>query len=58
MVEHLPRKCEALSSNTSTPKKKKKKRIESEICLLVYLFIYGAEDRIQDFAHARQTLYH
>jgi hypothetical protein len=26
MVEHLPRKCKALSANLSTAKKKKKKR--------------------------------
>jgi hypothetical protein len=29
LIEHLPSKCEALSSNTSTTKKKKKEKSKS-----------------------------
>jgi hypothetical protein len=40
VVDHLPSKCKAMSSNPSTAKKKKKKVLESQYtCLLSYFKI-------------------
>jgi hypothetical protein len=40
VVEHLPSKHKALSSNTSTTKKKKKKKCMTYKNIYVYMFIY------------------